>query len=152
MTGWRVGYVVAPAGVAEILAKAQEPVVANASSVSPKAAEAALQGPQDVVREMCEAYRRRRDDAIALLDAERVDYSRPRGAFYLMVDVSPARESSTDFARRLLVEEHVSVVPGIAFGPNGEGSVRVSLSVAPEALRTGVERLAAAVRRAVAPV
>src|SRR3972149_1318135 len=67
MTGWRVGYVVAPLEVADALAKAQEPVVANCSSVSQKAAEAALLGPQDVVREMREAYRRRRGDATAPL-------------------------------------------------------------------------------------
>ena len=150
MTGWRVGYVVAPGEVAEALAKAQEPVVANCSAVSQKAAEAALLGPQDVVREMREAYRRRRDDATALLDAAGVGYVRPRGAFYLMADISASGEPSIEFAHRLLLEQHVSVVPGIAFGPHGEGSVRVSLSVAPDLLHAGVERLAAAVSRSAA--
>ena len=105
MTGWRVGYVVAPLEVADALAKAQEPVVANCSSVSQKAAEAALLGPQDVVREMREAYRRRRDDTAALLDAAAVGYVRPGGAFYLMADVSASGEPSTEFARRRIADQ-----------------------------------------------
>ena len=116
MTGWRVGYVVAPSEPAGAIAKAQEPVVGNASSVSQKAAEAALVGPQDCVGEMRDAYRERRDAAIALLEHAGVGFVRPRGAFYLMVDVSPAG-GSFPFARRLLEEHRVAVVPGSAFGP-----------------------------------
>ena len=149
MTGWRLGYVVAPPAVAPALGKAQEPVVGNASSISQKGAEAALTGPQDCVAEMCAAYRQRRDAAVSLLDAAAVGYVRPRGAFYLMVDVSPAGDSLS-FARRLLSEQHVSVVPGSAFGPGGEGWVRVSLCVDPETLTAGLERLSGAVGRAAA--
>ncbi len=144
MTGWRLGYVVAPPDVAPALSKAQEPVVGNASSISQKGGEAALTGPQDCVREMRDAYRERRDLATAVLDAAGVAYVRPRGAFYLMVDVSPAGES-LPFAKRLLEQEHVSVVPGSAFGPGGEGWVRVSLCVDPDVLREGLTRLAGAV-------
>jgi aspartate/methionine/tyrosine aminotransferase len=147
MTGWRVGYVVAPSEAAAAIAKAQEPVVGNASSVSQKAAEAALLGPQDCVGEMRDAYRGRRDAVCAHLDAAGVGYVRPSGAFYLMVDVSPAG-ASWPFARRLLEEQHVAVVPGAAFGPSGDAFVRVSLCVDPDVLREGVERLAAAVAAA----
>jgi aspartate/methionine/tyrosine aminotransferase len=145
MTGWRVGYVVARPDVAAAIAKAQEPVVGNASSVSQKAAEAALLGPQDCVHTMRDAYRERRDAVVAQLEQAEVDHVRPRGAFYLMVDVSPAGES-LPFAKRLLQEQQVSVVPGSAFGPGGEGWVRASLCVDPEVLREGIERLAALVR------
>jgi aspartate/methionine/tyrosine aminotransferase len=145
MTGWRLGYVVAPREVAPAVAKAQEPVDGNASSISQKAGEAALTGPQDCVREMRDAYRERRDLAAAALDAAGARYVRPRGAFYVMVDVSPAGESLA-FATRLLREEQVAVVPGSAFGPHGEGWVRVSLCVDPAVLREGVERLARALR------
>jgi aspartate/methionine/tyrosine aminotransferase len=146
MTGWRVGYVVAPAPIAEVIGKLQEPVVASASSISQKGAEAALLGPQDCVGRMRDSYRDRRDLALALLDEAGVGYVRPRGAFYLMVDISPAG-TSMDFARRLLLEEKVATVPGSAFGPGGEGMVRVSLATARDALESGVTRLAAMVRR-----
>jgi aspartate/methionine/tyrosine aminotransferase len=146
MTGWRLGYVVAPPEVAAAVSKAQEPVVGNASSISQKGGEAALTGPQDCVREMRDAYRERRDLATAVLDEAGVAYVRPRGAFYLMADVSPAGES-LPVAKRLLEEEHVSVVPGSAFGPGGEGWVRVSLCVDPTVLRAGLTRLAGAVTR-----
>jgi len=141
MTGWRVGYAVAPdAEVAARLARAQEPVTWSVSSISQKAAEAALLGPQECVAEMREAYRARRDAALALLDAAGVAYVRPSGAFYLLVDVSSAGDD-VDFAWRLLEEEHVAVVPGKAFGPTGAGYVRLSLSVAPDALAEGIDRL-----------
>lgn len=141
MTGWRVGYAVAAPELAERLSKAQEPVVGNASSISQKGAEAALAGPQTCVREMRDAYKARRDAVATLLEERGVSFVYPHGAFYVMVDVSRAGDS-LGFARRLLEEQHVSVVPGSAFGPTGEGFVRVSLSVAPEVLTEGLERLA----------
>jgi aspartate/methionine/tyrosine aminotransferase len=146
MTGWRIGYVVAPAPVAAVIGKLQEPVVASASSVSQKAAEAALLGPQEIVGRMRDSYRARRDLALALLDAAGVGYVRPKGAFYLMVDTSPAGPSM-EFAQRLLVEDKVATVPGSAFGPGGEGMVRVSLATAPDVLEGGLTRLAAMVKR-----
>jgi aspartate/methionine/tyrosine aminotransferase len=120
--------------------------VGNASSISQKGAEAALSGPQDCVHEMRDAYRDRRDAAAAILDERGIGYVRPRGAFYLMADVSPAGESLA-FAKRLLQQEHVSVVPGSAFGPGGEGWVRVSLCVDPDTLAAGLDRLGTALSR-----
>jgi len=143
MTGWRVGYAVAPAEVAPLLAEAQEPVVSSASTVSQKAAEAALTGPQDVVAEMRDVYRRRRDAALARLDAAGVGYVRPGGAFYLMVDVARAGDA---FAHRLLLERRVAVVPGAAFGDAGRGFVRISLAAPDDALDAGLDRLAAALQ------
>lgn len=143
MTGWRVGYVVAPSEVVRAVAKAQEPVVSSASTVSQKAAEAALLGPRDPVDAMRAAYRRRRDLALSLLDERGVGYARPRGAFYVMVDVAAAGEPSEAFALRLLRERRVAVVPGSAFGEGGEGMVRVSLAATEQAVAVGLERLAA---------
>jgi aspartate/methionine/tyrosine aminotransferase len=147
MTGWRVGYAIAPSRVAPLLALAQEPVVSCPSTVAQKAAEAALTGPQELLDEMRRSYRRRRDGALEALDARGVRYVRPRGAFYLMVDVSAAGETSADVAERLLQEELVAVVPGSAFGPGGEGMVRLSLAAADDVVATGVERLAALLAR-----
>jgi aspartate aminotransferase len=117
--------------------------VSSASTVSQKAAEAALQGPQDVVATMRETYRRRRDRALARLDAAGVGYVRPAGAFYLMVEVG----EGDAFAERLLRERHVAVVPGSAFGAGAADMVRVSLAAADAALETGLERLAEQVRQ-----
>jgi aspartate/methionine/tyrosine aminotransferase len=141
MTGWRVGYVVAPPDVARQLALHQEPVVSSASTVSQNAALAALLGPQDCVTTMAAAYRDRRDAAMRELDAAGVGYVRPRGAFYLMTDVSATGLGSWDAASRLLEDQGVAVVPGAAFGPGGEGFVRVSLAVAPEVVAEGARRI-----------
>jgi aspartate/methionine/tyrosine aminotransferase len=153
MTGWRVGYAVASEPVARLLAKAQEPVVSSASTISQKAAEAALLGPQDAVATMRDAYRRRRDAALELLDGAGVPHVRPGGAFYLMVDVSQAPEATTagEFAHRLLVERRVAVVPGEAFGPAGSGMVRISLAAADEAIDLGLRRLADALTAGAEP-
>jgi len=146
MTGWRVGYVVARPDVARAIVKAQEPVVSSASTVSQKAAEAALLGPRNAIDDMRETYRRRRDLALSLLDERGIGYARPAGAFYVMADVADAGEPSEAFALRLLKERHVAVVPGSAFGEGGEGMVRVSLAAAEDAIRRGLEGLAAELR------
>ena len=141
MTGWRVGYVIASAEVVRALVKAQEPVVSSGSTISQKAAEAALLGPQDAVSAMRAEYRRRRDLALARLDSAGIGYARPSGAFYVMVDVERAGESSERFAHRLLRDRHVAVVPGSAFGEGGEGMLRISLAASPVAIEAGLERL-----------
>jgi aspartate/methionine/tyrosine aminotransferase len=140
MTGWRLGYVVGPRHLADELVKSQEPVHGNASSISQRAAEAALSGDQAVVEEMRDAYRTRRDVAVDVLSRAGVRHSVPGGAFYTMVDVS-SLGSSTDAATTLLEDEHVAVVPGSAFGPGGEGWARVSLCCSDETMRVGLERI-----------
>jgi aspartate/methionine/tyrosine aminotransferase len=141
MTGWRVGYVVAPRHFAGELLKAQEPVHGNASSVSQKAAEAALAGDQDHVSAMRRAYQDRRGAALSVLDDSAVGYLVPQGAFYVMVDVS-GLGTSMEAAISLLEVDHVSVVPGSAFGARGEGWARVSLCAPDDRLREGLERIA----------
>jgi aspartate/methionine/tyrosine aminotransferase len=142
MTGWRVGYVTAPPDVARALVKAQEPVVSSASTISQKAAEAALLGPQAAVATMRDEYRRRRDAALSLLDELGITYARPSGAFYVMVDTSGTGETSQDVAHRLVLEREVAVVPGSAFGEGGEGMLRVSLASPWETIEVGLRRLA----------
>jgi len=145
MTGWRIGYVVGRSLIANAVTKAQRPVLSATSIISQKGAEAALLGSQAPVREMVEAYRSRRDLTMRLLDEASVPYVRPKGAFYIMVDVAPAT-NSTAFAKALLTERLVSVTPASAFGSEGEGMVRVSLAVGPEALAEGIPRLVQAIR------
>jgi aspartate aminotransferase len=141
MTGWRVGYVVAPREVAAAVGRVQEAVVTSVSSVSQKAAEAALTGPQDCVVSMRDAYRARLDGVMLALDRAAVPYARPSGAFYVLVGIGAAGLSSSDFALRLLEDHGVAAVPGSAFGASAEGMVRVSACVAQETLADGVERI-----------
>jgi aspartate/methionine/tyrosine aminotransferase len=150
MTGWRIGYAVASAPIARLLARAQEPVVSSASTIAQKAAEAALTGPQDVVAVMRETYRCRRDRALAILDQKQVDYVRPEAAFYLLVDVTRAGMPAPEFARRLLLDQRVAVVPGDAFGSGTVGMIRVSLAASDDDVAEGVARLARAVVKEVA--
>ena len=145
MTGWRVGYLVAPPSAVEPIIKAQEPITSCVNAPAQKAAIAAITGPQDCVSEMRTAYHQRRDLVTSLLDSQGVPYVRPSGAFYLMADISNAGMSDVDFCRRLVKEKGVAVVPGTAFGPNSDTFVRISLATAAEPLLDGVGRLATAV-------
>ena len=110
------------------------------------AALAAVTGPQDVVREMSEAYRARRDELLGVLDRGGLPSNRPSGAFYVWADVSEAGVPSMDFARSLIEREHVAVAPGSAFGELGEGYVRLSLASSREDLLEGTSRLIRFVR------
>ena len=128
MTGWRVGYCVAPPEVAATLTRLQEPIVSCVNAPAQMAALAAVTGPQDVVAEMRDAYRDRRDAAVELLAAAGVGVLRPSGAFYLWVDITRSGRDSRDFAFSLIAERGVAVAPGTAFGAAGEGFVRISMA------------------------
>jgi aspartate aminotransferase/aminotransferase len=147
MTGWRVGYAVASRAVAGLIAKLQEPFFSCASSVSQKAAEAALAGPQDCVAEMRDAYREHRDLTVDLLEAAGLSCVKPLGTFYTMVDITPFGMDSYAFARRLLQDAGVAVAPGRTFGPSADGHIRVSLAPTTEEIREGLSRLASFVSK-----
>jgi aspartate/methionine/tyrosine aminotransferase len=146
MTGWRVGYLVAPSETAKLLTGMQEPIVSCVNTPAQMAALAAVTGPQGVVREMSEAYRARRDEVLGVLDGGGLASSRPSGAFYVWADASEAGVPSMDLARSLIEREHVAVAPGSAFGELGEGYVRLSLASAREDLLEGASRLVRFVR------
>jgi aspartate aminotransferase len=141
MTGWRVGYLVAPPDMARLLTGMQEPIISCVNTPAQMAALAAMTGPQDVVREMREAYRARRDELLEVLDRGGLPSSQPSGAFYVWTDVSEAGVHSMDFARSLIEREHVAVAPGSAFGELGQGYVRLSLASLREDLLDGASRL-----------
>jgi aspartate/methionine/tyrosine aminotransferase len=143
MTGWRVGYCVAPTDVAATLTRLQEPVVSCVNAPAQMGALAALTGPQEIVDEMRDAYRDRRDAAVALLNEAGVPVLRPAGAFYLWVDISAAGRDSRDFAFSLIAERGVAVAPGTAFGAAGEGFVRLSMASERDVLLEGARRLVA---------
>ena len=145
MTGWRVGYLVVPPGVSPLIVRAQEPITSCVNAPAQMGALAAVTGPQDCVAEMRDAYRHRRDLVTGFLTGRGIPHVRPRGAFYLMIDVSRSGRSGMDFVLRLLKEKQVAVVPGDTFGPGSGRFVRVSLATAPDLLMEGVARLADAV-------
>lgn len=144
MTGWRVGYAVAPPDLAPYLVKTQEPTTACVNAPAQLAAVAALEGPQDCVATMRDAYEDRRNDVEELLLSADVPHVKPLGAFYMWIDISASRMTGMEFARRLLAEHEVAVTPGSAFGPASDAYVRVSLASGASELREGVGRLAAA--------
>jgi aspartate/methionine/tyrosine aminotransferase len=141
MTGWRVGYVVANDELSKTIMKIQEPMISCVASPMQKAAEAALTGPQDCIREMRDSYRERRDAVVELLKQEGYYVYTPRGAFYIMVDVSDAGVDSRQFALNLLETCRVAVAPGTAFGNLGDHFVRISLATEQNLLLEGVQRM-----------
>ena len=140
MTGWRLGYVICPSDLATIAATLQEPVASCASSVSQKAYEAALAGPQDCVAQFREIYRRRRDILLDVLGNTGLLPVVPAGAFYALVDITDrhAAQGSLAFAKRLLEEKNIATVPGITFGPSCDRYVRVAFTTDDESLRDGL--------------
>jgi aspartate/methionine/tyrosine aminotransferase len=141
MTGWRLGYLTGPQGLVETMTKVLESQSSCAPAMAQKAAEAALTGPQDCVAVMNEAYRRRRDAVVDLLEAAGLLTSVPAGAFYVMADISPTGQTSRDFAFHLLREKGVSVAPGTAFGEVAKDAVRISLASSDADLEAGVSHL-----------
>lgn len=142
MTGWRIGYIVSPTGVTEVINKLQEALISCAGGVNQKAAEAALRGSQDCVAEMRSTYHRRRDLLVHTLHGSDLLAAVPHGAFYAMLDVSSATQDTYEFARRLLLDDGVAVAPGETFGRSGQGLVRVALCAADETIQHGVEAIA----------
>lgn len=142
MTGWRVGYIVSPPSVTEVINKLQEALISCAGGVNQRAAEAALRGSQQYVIEMRDTYHRRRDLLVRMLDGSGLLAAVPHGAFYAMLDISKVTDDTYGFARRLLVDQRVAVAPGETFGPSGRGLVRIALCAADETIRQGVEAIA----------
>ncbi len=146
MTGWRVGYAVAPYEVAAMMAKLTEALTSCVTGIAQKAAQAAIEGSQACVEDMRNAYRRRRNIAADKLGAAGLLVNRPQGAFYVMADVSSLGRSGYDVCRWLVSEHGVATAPGETFGPNGAGLIRLSLAADDVQVSTGVDRVVAALR------
>lgn len=153
MTGWRVGWLVAPEPVAKAAAKLQGHMTSNVANVSQRAAIAAVGGDLDAVYAMREAFDVRRKAIVAALNAiDGVHCPTPTGAFYAFADVSgllnrplgvngSVAASSAELAAMLLDEAHVAAVPGEAFG--APGYLRFSYALADDQLAEGMRRFQA---------
>ena len=153
MTGWRLGYAGGPADLINAMGNVQQQSSTHASSITQAAALEALAGPQAIVAERREIYRQRRDRMVGAIDAiEGLDCFRPDGSFFAYPscagligkrtpDGKPI-ESDEDFAIHLLESEHVSVVPGNAFGLSPY--FRVSFATSTELIDEACARIARA--------
>ena len=138
MTGYRVGFTRANPDYIELAAKLQEPFVSCGTGFSQLASAEALDGPQETVAQMREAYRRRRDIALAVLRAHDLYHYTPGGAIYLMIDIAASGMDSRDFAVRLLEEKRVAVAPGKTFGKMCADHVRISSAAEDDHIRRGL--------------
>ena len=142
MTGWRLGYLGAPAPLCEQILKVQQHVVTCAPSFVQAAGVAALQGPQGCVAEMVAEYdRRRRFMTDALNSFPGVHCPLPEGAFYLFPRVTYRGMDSNALAKFMIEEAHVAVTPGAAFGETGAQNVRLTFATSMANLRRAVEQL-----------
>jgi aspartate aminotransferase len=144
MTGWRVGYTLAPAPLIGAVTKLQSQATSNATSIAQYAALEAMLGPMDSVGTMREEYTRRQQWILAGLRAiPGVTCAAPQGAFYVFPNVSAhfrkEMPNDTALAGQLLEREHVAVVPGEAFG--APGHIRISYATSIERIEEGVRRL-----------
>ena len=150
MTGWRVGYALAPREWTREMLKVQGHSTSNPNSIAQSAAVEALKGPQDSVAAMLAEYTARRAWLLnALREIPRLSCSEPEGAFYAFPSVRECLggevTTSAEFAARLLTEEHTVVTDGAAFG--AEGHLRISYATSMEQLAEGVTRIARFVER-----
>jgi aspartate/methionine/tyrosine aminotransferase len=141
MTGWRLGWLIAPAAAVPRAVKLQEPIVSCAPTPSQVAAEAALAGPQTVVEDSRRLFERRRDLFLDVLEPTGAVAARPRGAFYGLVEIPSNAEHALAFAKRLLIERGVAVVPGDTFGGATARMVRLAFTTDDANLRKGLEHL-----------
>ncbi len=143
MTGWRIGYALGPEDVISAMTKIHQYTMLCAPIMSQFAAlEAVEEGDRDV-EEMRNEYRRRRNFIVAELNRLGLKTRLPEGAFYTYTDVSSTGMDSMDFARRLLQEERVAVVPGVAFSSQGGGYIRISYASSMDKLRQAIFRMEA---------
>jgi aspartate aminotransferase len=147
MTGWRLGYAAGPIDIIKAMTRIQAHSISNTTSFVQKAGVAALAGPQDCVKEMVGEFRKRRDVIVEMLnDIDGVTCIKPKGAFYAFANCKSYEADSfklTDY----LLDNGVAVVPGGAFGVQGEGFLRLSYATNMENIKEGVKRIARALAR-----
>jgi aspartate aminotransferase len=148
MTGWRLGYGVMPEALAEQVARLMVNSASCTASPVQRAGLEALTGPQDAVREMVAAFRRRRDLIVDGLNSiPGVSCREPAGAFYVFPNITGTGMRSKEFADLLLAEYGVAALSGTAFGGYGEGYLRLSYANSEENLAKALGRIESAARQ-----
>jgi aspartate aminotransferase len=145
MTGWRLGYAIAPAPIINAMTKLQSQSTSSTAHMVQMAGLAAVTGPQDCVEKMKQDYIQLRDLTLGHLSLiPDVTCVKPEGAFYVYPNVSAyfgksGINSAADVAKRLLHEAHVVTVPGEAFGTREH--IRLSYATSPTEIERGLERM-----------
>jgi aspartate aminotransferase len=151
MTGWRLGYGVMPEDLAEQVSRLMVNSVSCTASLVQRAGIEALTGPQETVRDMVSAFRRRRDLMVeGLNNIPGISCREPAGAFYVFPNITGTGMRSKEFADRLLDEFGVAALSGTSFGQHGEGYLRLSYANSEENLAKALDRIDAAARQTVA--
>jgi LL-diaminopimelate aminotransferase len=140
MTGWRIGMAVGNAEIIDSLRR----IKSNLDSGIPQAIQhmaiAALTGPQDCIEEHNRVYQRRRDKVIEALNSLGIQAAKPQASLYIWAKC-PSNYTSAEFAEDLLEQVGVVVTPGTGYGPNGEGYIRLSLTITDNMLEKGLARI-----------
>lgn len=143
MTGWRIGYIAGPKEIVSNLPKIHECNVSCMPAFIQKGAIEALKNGDDAVRKMRVEYERRRELIYNGLNSiDGLSCVKPKGAFYIFLNITKTGLSSEEFAMRLLNEEKVAIVPGTAFGSEGDGFLRISYALSEDKIREGLKRIA----------
>jgi len=144
MTGWRIGYCAGEKEIIKAASALQDHSTSNANSIAQKAALSALKGPQNMIRIMRDAYKKRRDYMVKRLQSIKgLETQKPDGAFYVFVNVSSLYGKhifdSVKFCSELLEKAHVAVIPGKAFGD--DRYMRLSYATSDDSIKKGLDRL-----------
>ena len=140
MTGWRLGWVAGNAEAVEALGRLKSNIDSGCFQAVQRAGVAALTGPQECVRRMCEVYQGRRDLVVETLNSMGWRLAKPRGSFYVWAPV-PKGYTSAEFVEMVFERTLVIFTPGEEYGPAGQGYFRISLTVNTERLKTALDRL-----------
>ncbi len=141
MTGWRIGYACGPADIIQGLVRIHQYTIMSAPTTAQDAALEALKIGEPHVQDMVAEYNRRRKLLVAGLNRLGLRTFEPRGAFYAFPNIHASGMDDEAFAEKLLREEHVAVVPGNAFGPGGDGFVRMCYATAYEKIEEALHRM-----------
>ena len=147
MTGWRIGWLAAPAAIIEGILKIHQYTIMTAPTVAQDAALVALLEGEPEVARMVAEYDRRRRLVVDGFNAMGLETFEPRGAFYAFPRITSTGLDGETFSQRLLEEEHVAVVPGAAFGPSGAEHVRACYATSYERLEEALVRIGRFVER-----
>lgn len=141
MTGWRVGFACGPKDIIAAMTKIHQYTIMCVPIMSQMAACEALIGPRKPMDDMKREYHRRRDFVVGRLNEVGLRCHKPQGAFYAFPSIRKTGLSSVDFASQLLKKKKVAVVPGTAFGPEGEGYIRISYASGFDQLKEAFVRI-----------